>query len=227
MKKSLVNDHSIGSFKLAEDRRFSISVIIPAYFEEKTIASVVEKALPYADEVLVVNDGSTDDTSFNAKKAGARVIELDRNMGVTKALQHGLREAQGDIVVTLDADGQHDPSEISGLTQPIIDGDADLVMGERPTIPYLSERMLTWMTSLRVPCSDACTGFRAVKREIAERMELHGVCQCGTFVLEADKLGARVSCVPISIRERDGTRRIQTRHVRQFFIVLGDLLGIK
>lgn len=171
--------------RLEEDPCFSISVVIPAYFEEKTIASVVRMALPFADEVLVVNDGGTDDTSKNARSAGARVIELDRNMGITKALQYGLREAQGDIVVTLDADGQHDPSDIPGLTKPIIDGDVDLVMGKRPSFPYLSERMLSWMTSLRVPCSDACTGFRAVKREIAERMKLHGVCQCGTFVLEA------------------------------------------
>ena len=213
--------------RLVENRRFSVSVVIPAFFEEKTIASVVQMALPFADEVLVVNDGSTDDTSKNASAAGARVIDLDRNMGVTKALQHGLRETQGDIVVTLDADGQHDPSDIPRLIQPIIDGDADLVMGERPTFPYPSERILTWMTSLRVPCSDACTGFRAVKREIAERMDLHGGCQCGTFVLEAARLGALVSSVPVSISEREDTRRIQTRHVRQFFIVLGDLLGIK
>jgi len=206
------------------EKNCSISVVIPAYFEEKTIAYVVDQCLPYVDEVLVVNDGSTDDTSNNARKAGARVIEFEKNMGVLNAIQRGLREASGDIVVTIDADGQHDPSEIPKLTRPIIDGKSDLVMGKRPSFPHLSEKIITWLTSLNVPCTDVCTGFRAVKREIAEQMELHGTCLCGTFVLEGARLGARVSCVPISIRERNGTRRIQTQHVHQFLIVLKDVL---
>ncbi len=117
------------------ETRFSVSAIIPAYFEEKTIASVVERCLPFVDEVLVVNDGSTDDTTVNAQRAGARVIELEHNMGVMKAIQRGMREASGDIIVTLDADGQHDPAEILKLIQPIQDGVADLVMGERPHFP--------------------------------------------------------------------------------------------
>ncbi|MCB2173257.1 glycosyltransferase, partial [archaeon] len=64
------------------ETKLSVSAVIPAYFEEKTIASVVERCLPFVDEVLVVNDGSTDDTSINARNAGARVIENPRNMGV-------------------------------------------------------------------------------------------------------------------------------------------------
>ena len=211
---------------MAENRRFSISVVIPAYFEEKVIASVVDQCIPFVDEVLVVNDGSTDNTSNNAREAGARVIDFEQNMGVTEAIQRGLWEASGDIIVTLDADGQHDPSDIPTLTQPIINGKADLVMGARPSFPYLSEKILTWITSLRVPCIDACTGFRAVKREIAKQMELRGSCLCGVFVLEAARLGARVSCVPISISEREGSRRIQTRHIHQFFVILRELMRI-
>ena len=202
----------------------SVSAVIPAYFEEKTIASVVERCLPFVDEVLVVNDGSTDDTSINARNAGARVIENPRNMGVLKTIRRGLREAKGDIIVTLDADGQHDPTEIPILVQPILDGKADLVMGACPSFPYWSEWFLTWLTSLRVPVKDAATGFRAIKHEIAAEMKVYGECTCGTFVLEAARLGARVASVPISIREREGPRRIQTRHFRQFFIVLRDVM---
>ena len=204
----------------------SVSAVIPAYFEEKTIASVVECCLPFVDEVIVVNDGSTDDTTVNAQRAGARVIEQDHNMGVMRAIERGLREARGDIIVTLDADGQHDPSEIPRLIQLIIDGEADLVMGERPYFPHVSEKILTWVTSLRVPCSDVSTGFRAIRREIVQQMNIHGVCLCGTFVLEAARYSARVKCVPISIRERDRPRRIQTRHIIQFFYVLRDLLRL-
>jgi glycosyltransferase involved in cell wall biosynthesis len=210
-----------------EDRlSHSVSVVIPAYFEEKTIADIVKRCLPYADEVLVVNDGSTDDTSVNAKAAGARVVELPENMGVLGATQVGLHEATGDIIVTIDADGQHDPSEIPGVIEQIIEGKAELVMGTRPSFPYLSEKVLTWLTSLKVPVGDASTGFRAVTKEVASKMKLHGRCMCGTFVLEAVKHGARVASVSISIREREqGNRRIQSEHIAQFFIILKDLLG--
>ena len=109
-----------------------VSAVIPAYFEEKTISYIVEGCLIYVDEVLVVNDGSTDDTSINAKASGAKVIELKKNKGVVKATQTGIKEASGDIIVTLDADGQHDPNEIPKLIEPILEGEADLVMGKRP-----------------------------------------------------------------------------------------------
>ena len=80
------------------------------------------------------------------------------------------------------------------------------------------------MTSLKVPCCDVSTGFRAIRSEIAKKMTLYGECLCGTFVLEAARNGARVRCVPISIHEREGPRRIQTRHFTQFFIVLREVL---
>ena len=204
----------------------TVSVVIPAYFEEKSIEAIVQRCIPYADEVLVINDGSTDDTSKNAREAGARVIDLPKNLGVLGATQTGLDEASGDIIVTLDADGQHDPSEIPMVIKPIVDGEAELVMGVRPTFPYISEKLLTWLTSLKTPVGDASTGFRAVSKDVARKMELHGKCMCGTFVLEAVKHGARVSSVPISIKDREhGTRRIQSEHFAQFFIILRDILG--
>jgi len=207
------------------DRRLTVYVVIPAYFEEKTIGAVVERCLPFVDEVLVVNDGSTDDTVKAARAAGARVVDLTENIGVLGATQIGLREATGDIIVTLDADGQHDPAEIPKVIKPIVEGKADLVMGVRPRFPYFSERILTWMTSLKTPVGDASSGFRAVTKNIAEKMELHGRCLCGTFVLEGSRHGARVTSVPISVLEReDGNRRVQTEHLAQFFIVLRDLL---
>ena len=201
----------------------TVSAVIPAYNEEKTIEAVVKGALSHVDEVLVLDDGSTDNTARRAEEAGARVLK-QLNAGVLKATERGLGEATGDIIVTLDADGQHDPSEIPMLIEPILRGEADLVMGIRLELPYLSERMLTSLTSMRVPIGDASTGFRAVRREIAKKMSLHGACLCGTFVLEAHRRGARVAGVPISIKEREGERRIQTRHFRQFFTVLLDVL---
>jgi polyprenyl-phospho-N-acetylgalactosaminyl synthase len=207
--------------------KHSVSVIIPAYFEENTINSVVQKCIPFASEVIVINDGSSDDTSLNAELAGAKVIEMVENQGVVRAIQRGLLEASGDIIVTLDADGQHDPSEIPLLIQPIIDNRAELVVGKRPTFPYFSERILTKLTNLRVPCKDASSGFRAVKNNIAKKMKLTGECLCGIFILEAAKHGASITSVPISIHEREGPRRIQTNHLKQFFIVLKTVLLFK
>ena len=140
-------------------------------------------------------------------------------------METGLREADGDIIVTLDGDGQHSPDEIPMLVQPILLGEADLVMGARPSFPHLSEKVLTWVTSLRVPVSDASTGFRAIRKETADRMRLHGACLCGTFVLEAARNGARVKDVPVTVAERrHGGRRIQTRHLRQLLYVAWDVI---
>jgi len=212
---------------MAEDRAGgpTVSVIIPAFNEGKTVGGVVRGALAHAGEVLVIDDGSTDDTAAVAAEAGATVIRQGRNRGILPAVARGLKEARGDILVTLDADGQHDPADIQRLIQPIVDDEADLVLGRRPSLPHFSERVITALTRLRVKCTDASTGFRAIRKSIAAEMKLHGSCLCGTFILEAHRLGARVAEVPITIRPRtEGHRRIQTRHVKQIIHVLRRLV---
>jgi len=212
---------------MAEDRAGvpTVSVIIPSFNEEETVGGVVRDALTHAEEIIVIDDGSTDGTAAVAAEAGAAVIRQGRNMGVLAAVARGLKEARGDILVTLDADGQHDPADIPRLIQPIVDDEADLVLGRRPSLPHFSERVITALTRLRVKCTDASTGFRAIRKSIAEEMELHGSCLCGTFILEAHRLGARVAEVSIAIRPRtEGRRRIQTRHVKQILYVFYDLI---
>ena len=108
-------------------------IIIPAYNEELTIGSVVALARKYGD-VLVVDDGSADRTSEIARNAGAFVIKHETNMGKGAALRTGFEYALSmdyKIVVTLDADGQHNPDEIPVLLEPIVNGKADLVIGSR------------------------------------------------------------------------------------------------
>jgi len=201
-----------------------ISAIIPAYNEEKTVGEVVSDALTYVDEVVVIDDGSMDNTATVAAEAGAIVIRHEHNRGILATVSRGLKEAKGEILVTLDADGQHTPSDIPRIVEPIVEDVADLVLGRRPSLPHFSERLITALTQLRVDCTDASTGFRAIKRSIAEGMKLHGSCLCGTFILEAHRLGARIAEVPITIRERrEGRRRIQTRHLKQLLHVLYDL----
>ncbi|HHT9154656.1 MAG TPA: glycosyltransferase family 2 protein [Candidatus Tripitaka sp. YC43] len=113
-----------------------VLVIIPAYNEKKSIGGVVRDirvSLPGAD-VLVVNDGSTDDTSGEARQAGAMVLDLPCNMGLGVAVQSGLIFAQDRgyrFVARMDGDGQHRPTELRALLAPLEKGEADMVVGSR------------------------------------------------------------------------------------------------
>jgi len=205
--------------------RRTVSAVIPAYNEEETVGEVVARTLRHVDEAIVVDDGSTDDTALVARNSGAVVVRNEANKGVLESLKTGFKSAGGEILVTLDADGQHDPDEIPGLLEPILDDRADLVLGARAELPYFSERVIARLTGLKAGVSDASTGFRAIRRNIVDGMALHGACTCGTFILEAHSLGARIAEVPITVGERKGgKRRIKTRHFRQIFYVLYDLL---
>ena len=203
-----------------------ISVVIPAYNEAMSIGEVIADCKGFCDEIVVIDDGSTDNTYDIAKNSGAKVVRNEKNLGITKTVQRGLDVVDGDIIVTLDADGQHDPEDIPNLTRPIIDRKADLVLGVRGEIPNYSEQVINAFASIAVKCSDAGTGFRAIRRSVAERMKLHGRCLCGTFVLEAHRCGARIVEVPIKTKERIyGERKVKTRHIQQFFYVLRDLIS--
>ena len=201
-----------------------VSVVIPAYNEAETIGTVIEKAMKYADEIIVVDDGSTDKTGEIAAKKGAKVIRHKENKGYIEALRTGFKAATGDIIVTLDADGQHPPEEIPRIAKPILENKADLVMGVREKISF-SEKVITLLTNLKVRTSDASTGYRAIRRGIARKMKIQGKCTCGTFILEAARLGARIAEVKVRVSPRKtGRTRIKKRHFVQILIVLRELL---
>jgi hypothetical protein len=155
-----------------------ICVIIPAYNEGESVQDVVhavQHSLPKA-RTVVVDDGSTDDTSARAIQAGATVITLPVNLGIGGAVQTGYRYAlreRFDICLQIDGDGQHDPEEAPLLIAPLVHGDADLVVGSRwlgrgDYIASPSRRMgmkilarlVRWKTGAVV--TDPTSGFRAV-----------------------------------------------------------------
>jgi len=208
--------------KIAKDLR--LTVVIPAFNEERTIGEIVRRVKRYTDDVLVIDDGSWDKTRENALKSGARVISHGENRGYIAALRTGFKHAEGDIIVVMDADGQHDPGDIPSLVKPILDDEADLVIGARKHLSF-SEKILTRLTSVKVKTRDASSGFKAIRRDIAKRMQIKGKCICGTFLLEAAKLGARVKDVKIKCKERRfGRSRVRRRHFIQFFLVLKELI---
>lgn len=203
-----------------------VTVVIPAYNEEERIGRVVKEAMKYAAEVLVVDDGSVDGTAQAGEESGARVIINTDRDGYIGAIKTGFRNAHGEIIVTLDGDGEHDPREIPKLIEPILQGEADLVLGRREETAFIrpSERFLNWLTNFRVKVKDSGTGFRALRRELALELELKGRCTCGVFVLEAAYHGARITEVPISLNPVTKGRKIAWYHFWQLFYVLWWLL---
>jgi glycosyltransferase involved in cell wall biosynthesis len=201
-----------------------LSVIIPAYNEAARIGPVVRSALGYANEVIVVDDGSTDETGAVASAAGARVIRQE-NAGYIAAIKRGFREASGDVVVTMDADGEHRTEDIPRVVRPILAGEADLVLGRRPYIVRPSERFLNWLANFRVRVGDSGTGFRALRRELALKLKLEGQCICGISVLEPAALGTRIAEVPVELTRVEKPRRLAWFHLLQVWYVVKWLLN--
>lgn len=205
-----------------------MSVIIPAFNEEDTIAEVVSAVKHLARwsyEILVIDDGSSDHTVHKAKGAGAVVISHTRNKGYLEALRTGFKQAKGQIMLTMDADGQHDPRDIPKLVEPILTDRLDVVIGDRHRLGF-SEQVITQLTRLRVRVTDACSGFRAIKADVAKAMRLKGTCGCGTLILEAWKVGARIGSVPVNVTPRQhGERKMNAKHFRQCLILIKELLA--
>ncbi len=198
----------------------TVSAVMPAYNESGRVAGAIAAVQPYADEVLVIDDGSTDETAREAAEAGARVLRQARNQGYLAAIRRGFAEAEGDVVVTVDADGEMPVERIPDLVRPIAEGRADMVQGRRERIVRPSEALLTRLASLKGPVGDSGTGFRALRTDLARRLELKGACICGVFSLEVLSLGGRITEVPVRLRHVDKPRRIAWYHARQFFYVL-------
>ncbi|MBW2614754.1 MAG: glycosyltransferase family 2 protein [Deltaproteobacteria bacterium] len=152
-----------------------VSIIIPAYNEAQTVGDVVRgiRSLYPDFEIIVINDGSTDDTGEVAKDAGAIVYSHPYNIGNGAAIKSGIRIASGDILVFMDGDGQHDPGDIEKLIEhfPYY----DMVVGARPKgyqtslVRAMGNRIFNWLASYvaKFRVQDLTSGFRAAKSDIA------------------------------------------------------------
>lgn len=180
--------------------------VIPAHNESDTVADVVRRAARHVDVVLVVDDGSSDDTAALAESAGARVLRLSPNRGKGGALVAGLREAQSlgaARVVTLDADGEHDPDEIPKLLAPL--DDHDVVLGWREVYRsgarrFLNGLALFWFRVLEPSIRDTICGFRAFRAEALAPVQndAGGFAYEHEVILRAVAAGLRVTSVPIT-----------------------------
>jgi glycosyltransferase involved in cell wall biosynthesis len=203
-----------------------VTVVVPAYNEAGRIGSTVRELVGDYD-VLVVDDGSTDGTSTEAREAGATVVEQGVNGGYIAALKRGFVEAESEVLVTYDADGEHEPAHVSKVATPVLEDEFDLVLGARSEIPRPSERFLNRLAQLEVDVSDSGSGLRAIRRSLATSLSLDTACTCGTFVLEAAARGARIGEVPIETRSIQKPRGVAWKHGRQFLHVLRYLFRAK
>jgi glycosyltransferase involved in cell wall biosynthesis len=203
-----------------------IIVGMPAYNEEKYVGSVVLQARQFADEVVVVDDGSSDRTAQVARLAGATVVQHRENRGYGATVQTVLAEAKKrtpDVLVLLDADGQHNPEEIPSLVSAIAAG-SDVAIGSRklksadiPAYRRFGQRIIAYFTRVlsRSTLSDTESGFRAFSRKALSVLEPkeRGMAISAETISEATAKGLKIAEVPISaIYTRDGSTLNPVKH---------------
>jgi glycosyltransferase involved in cell wall biosynthesis len=197
-----------------ETTPFTASIVIPAYNEAeglgRTLDWLMPKAVERGWEVIVVNDGSTDTTVDVATGNGARVITHPENGGYGAALKTGIRNASHEIVITMDADGQHDPSDVERLLEGLkahdmVVGDRGRAKGVRAPGKRLLSIVANYLSGMKIP--DLNSGFRAFrKRTIREFLHFcpNGFSFTTTVTLAFLRSGYHVAYVPIKAEGRIG-----------------------
>jgi hypothetical protein len=208
--------------QLEEQKEIPIYIVIPAYNEAENIEEVLQKIPSNIEnipiETLVVVDGATDNTEEVVNRLSYKSVSHIINRGGGEAIRVGCEiavEQGAKIIVTLDADGQHNPEEIPLLIKPILNGEADLVNGSRVLGKYEKDSKLralgvvlfNWIFSILAlkRITDCSNSFRAIKAEEYSRLELkQSQFHSSELLLESIKKGLRVIEVPITIKRRSG-----------------------
>jgi glycosyltransferase involved in cell wall biosynthesis len=189
---------------------------IPAFNEEKNIAKIIVKLQKIADTIIVCNDGSTDMTKEISEKMGAKVINHPKNLGYGAGIRSIFLEAtkmEPDILVTFDADGQHKIEDIQTVIQPILDNEADIVIGSRflkdetnknvPKYRKIGIKVITGITDsvTDLKLTDAQSGFRAYKKNVLKDIvpSDKGMGVSTEILIKASKRKFKVKEVPIEI----------------------------
>jgi len=200
-------------------------VIIPALNEEETIGEVITRVKKTcAAEIIVIDDGSTDNTFKIAKEKGALVIKNSMCIGPSAAVRKGIAVAHGSFIITIDADLDHFPEEIPKLLA-VADKGADIVIGERQYLPRSSERILSWFTARAIGITDPLSGFRLYKAKVFtnvdfERVETHEMI----FLLKSLMHGFKIAGVSVNYNLKQRKSRIGYSFRVDLRILLSGLL---
>jgi len=197
-----------------------ITVGIPAYNEEKNIAKIIVKLKKTVDQILVCDDGSTDSTCAIAESLGVTVIKHQKNSGYGMAIRSiflKAREINADVLVTIDADGQHKVEDINKIIKPIVDGQADISIGSRflaeddntPSYRKLGVKIITKVTnsSLSEKVTDAQSGFRAYNNKVLQSLTPadSGMGISTEILIKSSNLGLKIVEVPTEIQYEGDT----------------------
>ena len=197
-----------------------ITIGLPAYNEEKNIASVITKLKKITDSIIVCDDGSSDMTSEISKNLGAIVISHKKNMGYGAALRTIFQksvELDSDILVTFDADGQHRVEDVNKIIQPLENNEADVVIGSRfldnkskvPNYRKIGIKVITQVTnaSLKKKLTDSQSGFRAYNKQALAQISPSemGMGISTEILIKASSKGLRIAEIPITVLYHDDT----------------------
>ena len=194
----------------------NITIGIPAYNEEKNIASIIIKLKKIAQKIIVCDDGSTDLTGEIAQKLGAIVISHPKNLGYGSGIRsifQKAKEIESDILVTFDADGQHQVQDIEKVIEPILKNKADIVIGSRfldnknvsaPEYRKIGIKLITKVTNstLKEKITDSQSGFRAYSKDVITKLEPGdvGMGISTEIIIKASARGFKIAEVPIIIK---------------------------
>jgi len=198
----------------------SIWIVIAAYNETSRLGKTLAELLPHYSNVVVVDDGSRDDTAAVAEKAGVWTLRHPINRGQGAALQTGIDfaiQTGADVIVTFDADGQHDPADIPAILAPVLAGTADIALGSRflgKTIgmPF-SRRVVLKLAVIftrivsQIKVTDTHNGFRSFSRSAATAIRIYQdrMAHASEILDEIRRQGLRYAEVPVTIRYTAGT----------------------
>jgi len=199
----------------------SVSIIIPTLNEEDGISKVLAEIPSSLTNETIVVDSSTDDTPEIARSLGAKIVRRP-NIEYGKAIQVGVEKANGEIIVYLDGDHTYDPQEISCLIQPLLNGEKDVILGNRLNSMMLPGSMnpinifgnflisLVFSLLFFTRVHDTQTGFRAIKKSFLEKTSYndYGMPYVTEQLIELVKKGARIGEVPITYRPRIGQTKL-------------------
>lgn len=199
-----------------------LSIVIPAKNEAASLGSLlpaIRRLYPDA-ELIVVDDGSSDDTAALASQHATAVIRHLHSMGNGAAIKSGARRATGDIIVTLDADGQHRPEDIAALLAPVVEGRSDMMVGARDYAGHASNHrfaantLYNWLASwmANYPIADLTSGMRAARRDLFVRFLYlfpNGFSYPTTVTMAFLRSGFRVGYHPIAVQQRIGKSHIR------------------
>jgi glycosyltransferase involved in cell wall biosynthesis len=209
--------------------KFRIGIIIPALNESSTIKGIVESASVYGVPI-VIDDGSTDNTAALAQQSGAVVVVHEKNRGYDGALNSGFKKAAElgmQIIISVDADGQHDPSLIQHFIE-AIDSGADIVVGIRSSRQRFAEHVFAWYTGLRFGVKDPLCGMKAYRIGVYNALgHFDSYGSIGTeLTIFAAKKGYRVGQIAFDVRTRNGVSRFGKLLSGNYKIIRAMMLSI-